>query len=275
MKIIKKIIIALLSILLIDLIIILVLNCTIKKLLVDELLIKSFKQNNPLISENVSNNSPFIINNKVLEKTLEDEEVKEMLSEFIDDVISNISKEEQENINIEELEKKVIEYTKEHKKELEEKTGVEITDEMINEASKLLNDGDVKKSFEQEINNYKNNITKEEKMTLKFYNFITSKDLRTIIIILIIINILLIAILQKSIYKWIKNLSRAMYISGLSIVILGLAIKYLISTLTLLVINPKEIFIIGISLIVFGLLINIVYRIMEKYYIKENKYDIS
>ena len=264
-----------LNILLIDLIIILVLNCTIKKLLVDELLIESFKQNNPLISENVSNNSPFIINNKVLEKTLEDEEVKEMLSEFIDDVISNISKEEQENINIEELEKKVIEYTKEHKKELEEKTGVEITDEMINEASKLLNDGDVKKSFEQEINNYKNNITKEEKMALKFYNFITSKDLRTIIIILIIVNILLIAILQKSIYKWIKNLSRAMYISGLSIVILGLAIKYLISTLTLLVINPKEIFIIGISLIVFGLLINIVYRIMEKYYIKENKYDIS
>lgn len=275
MKIIKKIIIALLNILLIDLIIILVLNCTIKKLLVDELLIESFKQNNPLISENVSNNSPFIINNKVLEKTLEDEEVKEMLSEFIDDVISNISKEEQENINIEELEKKVIEYTKEHKKELEEKTGVEITDEMINEASKLLNDGDVKKSFEQEINNYKNNITKEEKMALKFYNFITSKELRTIIIILIIVNILLIAILQKSIYKWIKNLSRAMYISGLSIVILGLAIKYLISTLTLLVINPKEIFIIGISLIVFGLLINIVYRIMEKYYIKENKYDIS
>lgn len=275
MKIIKKIIIALLSILLIDLIIILVLNCTIKKLLVDELLIESFKQNNPLISENVSNNSPFIINNKVLEKTLEDEEVKEMLSEFIDDVISNISKEEQENINIDELEKKVIEYTKEHKKELEEKTGVEITDEMINEASKLLNDGDVKKSFEQEINNYKNNITKEEKMALKFYNFITSKDLRTIIIILIIVNIFLIAILQKSIYKWIKNLSRAMYISGLSIVILGLAIKYLVSTLTLLVINPKEIFIIGISLIVFGLLINIVYRIMEKYYIKENKYDIS
>ena len=275
MKIIKKIIIALLSILLIDLIIILVLNCTIKKLLVDELLIESFKQNNPLISENVSNNSPFIINNKVLEETLQDDEVKEILGKFIDDVISNISKEEQENINIEELEKKVIEYTKEHKKELEEKTGVEITDEMINEASKLLNDGDVKKSFEQEINNYKNNITKEEKMALKFYNFITSKDLRTIIIILIIVNILLIAILQKSIYKWIKNLSRAMYISGLSIVILGLAIKYLISTLTLLVINPKEIFIIGISLIVFGLLINIVYRIMEKYYIKENKYDIS
>lgn len=275
MKIIKKVIIALLNILLIDLIIILVLNCTIKKLLVDELLIESFKQNNPLISENVGNNSPFIINNKVLEKTLEDEEVKEMLSEFIDDVISNISKEEQENINIEELEKKVIEYTKEHKKELEEKTGVEITDEMINEASKLLNDGDVKKSFEQEINNYKNNITKEEKMALKFYIFITSKDLRTIIIILIIVNILLIAILQKSIYKWIKNLSRAMYISGLSIVILGLAIKYLISTLTLLVINPKEIFIIGISLIVFGLLINIVYRIMEKYYIKENKHEIS
>lgn len=275
MKIIKKIIIALLSILLIDLIIIIVLNCTIKKLLVDELLIESFKQNNSLISENVSNNSPFIINNKVLEKTLEDEEVKEMLSEFIDDVINSISKEEQENINIEELEKKVIEYTKEHKKELEEKTGVEITDEMINETSKLLNDGDVKKAFEQEINNYKNNITQEEKMALKFYNFITSKDLRTIIIILIIVNILLIAILQKSIYKWIKNLSRAMYISGLSIVILGLAIKYLISTLTLLVINPKEIFIIGISLIVFGLLINIVYRIMEKYYIKENKYDIS
>lgn len=275
MKIIKKIIIALLNILLIDLIIILVLNCTIKKLLVDELLIESFKQNNSLISENVSNNSPFIINNKVLEKTLEDEEVKEMLSEFIDDVINSISKEEQENINIEELEKKVIEYTKEHRKELEEKTGVEITDEMINEASKLLDDGDVKKSFEQEINNYKNNITKEEKMALKFYNFITSKDLRTIIIILIIVNTLLIAILQKSIYKWIKNLSRAMYISGLSIVILALAIKYLISTLTLLVINPKEIFIIGISLIVFGLLINIVYRIMEKYYIKENKHEIS
>lgn len=276
MKIIRKLITGLLDLILIDLIVILVLNCSLKTFLIDDLLIESFKSDSTLIKgESNSKSTPFGIDSEVLEETLEDEEVKELLNDFIEDIINSMSEDESENIDIDELEKKVIEYTKNNKEEIKEKTGVEITDEMIDEASKKLNEGDLEKAINQELTNYKKNMSKEEKIALKFYNIVTSEKLRMIIIVSIIINILLIALIQWSIYKWIRNLSRTMIVSGLSLIILSLGIKYLISTLTLLVIIPKDILTIGIIIMVFGIIINIVYRLMTKYYIKENANEIS
>lgn len=274
MKIIKILIASLLNLLLIDLIVLLVLNITLKDFMINEVIIESFKSNGELL-KNGSNREPLIMDNEVIEKALEDEEIKELLDEFIDDIIVEMAEDESNGTNIEEFETKVIEYAKENKESIKEKTGIEITDEMIDEAAKKLEEGDTKKALEQGIDNYKNNMSKEEKLAFKVFNIITSEKTRIIIIISIILNIVLIAISQKSTYKWIRSLSRAMIISGISILILTMGLKYLITNLTLIVIKPKNILSIGIIITIIGIIINILYRVITKYYIKEKTNEIS
>ena len=276
MKIVKKIFTGLLTIILIDLIVLLVLNMSLKDFIVKEIIINSIVTNNELISIDNSNiENPIITNNEVIKEVLQDEQIQEDLGDFLDDFIKNLSDDDIESLSTEEMQEEIITYVKEHKDELSEKTGVEITDEMIDKSNEMLEDVDTEKALKQEINNYKKNLTKEEKFAIKVFDFVNSVKLRMILIISIILDIILIAIIQRSTYKWIKNLSYSMTIAGLSIIVLAMSLRYVISTMTMVVINIKSITTLGIILLAFGIIIQIVYRLMIKYYIKENKYEIS
>lgn len=276
MKIVKKIFTGLLTIILIDLIVLLVLNMSLKDFIVKEILINSISTNNELLNVDSSNiENPIIANNEVIKEVLQDEQIQEDLGDFLDDFIKNLSDDDIESLSTEEMQEEIITYVKEHKDELSEKTGVEITDEMIDKSNEMLEDVDTEKALKQEINNYKKNLTKEEKFAIKVFDFVNSVKLRMILIISIILDIILIAIIQRSTYKWIKNLSYSMTIAGLSIIVLAMSLRYVISTMTMVVINIKSITTLGIILLAFGIIIQIVYRLMIKYYIKENKYEIS
>ena len=276
MKIVKKIFTGLLTIILIDLIVLLVLNMSLKDFIVKEILINSISTNNELLNVDSSNiENPIIANNEVIKEVLQDEQIQEDLGDFLDDFIKNLSDDDIESLSTEEMQEEIITYVKEHKDELSEKTGVEITDEMIDKSNEMLEDVDTEKALKQEINNYKKNLTKEEKFAIKVFDFVNSVKLRMILIISIILDIILITIIQRSTYKWIKNLSYSMTIAGLSIIVLTMSLRYVISTMTMVVINIKSITTLGIILLAFGIIIQIVYRLMIKYYIKENKYEIS
>ena len=276
MKIVKKIFTGLLTIILIDLIVLLVLNMSLKDFIVKEILINSISTNNELLNVDSSNiENPIIANNEVIKEVLQDEQIQEDLGDFLDDFIKNLSDDDIESLSTEEMQEEIITYVKEHKDELSEKTGVEITDEMIDKSNEMLEDVDTEKALKQERNNYKKNLTKEEKFAIKVFDFVNSVKLRMILIISIILDIILIAIIQRSTYKWIKNLSYSMTIAGLSIIVLAMSLRYVISTMTMVVINIKSITTLGIILLAFGIIIQIVYRLMIKYYIKENKYEIS
>lgn len=276
MKIVKKIFTGLLTIILIDLIVLLVLNMSLKDFIVKEILINSISTNNELLNVDSSNiENPIIANNEVIKEVLQDEQIQEDLGDFLDDFIKNLSDDDIESLSTEEMQEEIITYVKEHKDELSEKTGVEITDEMIDKSNEMLEDVDTEKALKQEINNYKKNLTKEEKFAIKVFDFVNSVKLRMILIISIILDIILIAIIQRSTYKWIKNLSYSMTIAGLSIIVLAMSLRYVISTMTMVVINIKSITTLGIILLAFGIIIQIVYRLMIKYYIKENKYEVS
>ena len=249
---------------------------SLKDFIVKEILINSISTNNELLNVDSSNiENPIIANNEVIKEVLQDEQIQEDLGDFLDDFIKNLSDDDIESLSTEEMQEEIITYVKEHKDELSEKTGVEITDEMIDKSNEMLEDVDTEKALKQEINNYKKNLTKEEKFAIKVFDFVNSVKLRMILIISIILDIILIAIIQRSTYKWIKNLSYSMTIAGLSIIVLAMSLRYVISTMTMVVINIKSITTLGIILLAFGIIIQIVYRLMIKYYIKENKYEIS
>lgn len=274
MRIIRKICIGFLNFILIDLIVFLILNLSLKNFIINDVLIEAIKSNNEIVNYIDSSDIPLISNNEIIQETLNDESMREYANEFFDEMINNISNEDLENITTLEFQQKVIEYIKNNKETLNEKTNIEITDEMINELNEQLNDVDLQKSINQQINNYKQNLTKEEKIALKVFDFINSKKLRIIIIISIIIDICLIALLHKSVYKWIKNLSYSMIISGLSIVVFAMSIKYIITNITTIIINTNSISNLGLITLIFGIIIQIIYIIMIKYYIKENKNEI-
>ena len=66
-----------------------------------------------------------------------------------------------------------------------------------------------------------------------------------------------------------------MTISGLSIIVLAVSIRYLISTTTMIVIKIKSITTLGIIVLAVGIAIQIIYRLIIKYYTKEIKNEIS
>ena len=153
MRIIKKVFIGFLTIILIDLIVLLILNLSLKKFIINDILIESIKSNNGIINVENNNEIPIIANNEIIQEVLNDELMKEDISDFIDEFIKSLSDEDIEKIPTSELQQKVIDYVKNNKEELSKKTGVEITNEMIDKSVEQLNDVDTQKSINQQINN--------------------------------------------------------------------------------------------------------------------------
>lgn len=282
MKILKIIVSGLLSVLLTNLILLLILNCTLKSFLIEDVLIGSLTSNNETLdTDDISEikketeSIPILSNNELINEALEDKEIKRMVDEFVSEIMISIAEEDANDINVEDIERKMTEYLKNHKEELSSKIGYEITDEMINEVSETMDNVDTKNAINQSVENVKNSLTKEERMALKVFNIIVSTKIRLIIIALILLDIILIALVQKSTYKWIKNLASSMIMAGLSVIILTLAVKYIVASLTLISIVPETIQTIGIITLVFGVILYILYKVMTKFYIKENKNEIS
>lgn len=282
MKILRTIISVFLSLILTNLIILLILNCTLKSFLIEDILIGGLTSSKEKIGadditnlENKNDNISLLQNNELINEVMEDKEIKRMVNEFISEIMINIAEDDKKDVNIDDIEKQMIEYIKKNKSELSSKIGYDITDEMIDETTEIIDSVDTKNAINQSVENIRNNMTKEEITAIKIFNIIVSSKIRLIIIGLILLDIILIAAIQKSTYKWIKNLAVSMIMAGISIVIMTLAIKYLISSLTLIKIVPESIQTIGIIILTFGVILYILYKVMVKFYIKEKENEIS
>ena len=286
MKLFKKIIRGLLIFILLDLLMLLVISSTMKKTIVKEIMVGTMKNadtsvfvkeitNAPNNSNTSNNEINEALNNEVVSEILQSEEVQEMLTDYMDEFLKDISGEGDANVDTVALEKDIMEYIKDNRETLSEKTGVEITDEMIDEASEKVNSYDNQQYLNQTINNIKNNVTPQEKKAIKTFNYIISPKLRYLIIGLIVLNITLIMIIDKSLYKWIKTVSKAVSLTGISTLILSFGTTYIISKITNISINVKTLNIIGISMIISGIIVLIIYKVIERKYKKEQKNEIS
>ena len=272
----KKIFIAFLTIILIDLLSLLIVNCTLKDIIVKDILIESIKSDKfklPVYQDDSSKEN--IMNNDVIYEIMKSDEITESLNEFIDETITNLSEEDSKDLNVDMFKDDVIKYMRDNKSELSEATGVEITDEMIDEASKELDNQDTKNIINQQIKNTKNNLSEKERSYLKTYKFIISTKLRIIIIASIITIILLIILITKSPYKWINNLSYSMIISGAGSLLMAYGIKYIIKSVLSFEVNLKSVITVALIITIFGLIMKIIYVIFTKVFIKGDKNAVS
>ncbi len=271
---IRKIGIGFLFILLINLIMALALSCNLKNMIVNGIVMETITEKIEKLNFNDSNE---VTVDEELTKALEDERVKELLkskeiqdlvNKYIDITINSIA--EDEDLSNVEIEKDILDYIDNHKDVLEEVMGKEVTEEVINETKQQLEGKDISKVFKQNIDNTKKSLSPTEIKVVKGYKIIISNKFKWIVSGLIVLTLLLIALLQKSFYQWIDTLGKAMTVSGILIFVTSIAVKEIVikaSKMSRFQMNSTLITGIGITLV--GLIIIVVYKIVEVY--KKNK----
>ena len=234
----KKVIIYIINIFILILLMILTVSLKIKDITIDTTHKTIISTN---IKENIKKEYPEI-------EQIEDKEIKNVISKYIDVIARN------EDITItDEVENILNKYniSEEQKEEIISKVN-EKNDEIIET---------VKKEYVP---------SEREKFMLSVYKFLDSNILRVIIIILIFLFFILIVSLQKSLYKWMKEIGSDLIIVGLSIIFILPNVITKINKTSLdisSIINLGKIyFIIGIVLIIIFLII---------FYIKKRKLALS
>lgn len=281
MKIIKNILIVILTFININLVIGLivsicfpkVLSGTINDLIINEVSYKNYKEPNIIINKDAKSTKDLVTtDSEDVNKILQSHAVQQLLEDYINKTISSINNpEELENID---FEKDAMDYIKQNKDKIEQATGIEITDKMLNKVQNNLEEKELNNVVKQRIKNTSKNLTKEEKTILKAYSRFVSSTCRIIMISIFILNLLLIAIINKSFTKWINNFGISLLIGGIETIILSFALKIIINfknsfinfNISILI---KWGFIIG----VLGLIIIMVYNIIIKKQRKELVYE--
>lgn len=275
----KKIIKVFLSFIIVLLMLFLTISFNLNKVIVDgvikEIIITKIspkKVNNPNISEEVINTLPlpdYLKDSEDINKLLEDERVQEIINKYIDITLDNLTSEEIKNIDIE---SDIINYINENKELIKEITGKEVTPEMIEDTKKVIEESNLNETIEETIVSTKESISTEEKIVLKGYKEIISTKTRIITISLIALCLLLIALIDKSFYKWIKTGSICTIISGILVLLMGFILKIIVtSILPLPSFNVSYLYKSGLIQLIIGIVILIIYIILNKILVKKGE----
>ena len=275
----KKIIKVFLSFIIVLLMLFLTISFNLNKVIVDGVIkeiiitkISAKKVNNPNISEEVINTLPlpdYLKDSEDINKLLEDERVQEIINKYIDITLDNLTSEEIKNIDIE---SDIINYINENKELIKEITGKEVTPEMIEDTKKVIEESNLNETIEETIVSTKESISTEEKIVLKGYKEIISTKTRIITISLILLCLLLIALIDKSFYKWIKTGSICTIISGILVLLMGFILKIIVtSILPLPSFNVSYLYKSGLIQLIIGSIILIIYIILNKVLVKKGE----
>lgn len=283
MKVIKKILIVILTIININIVVSLIVSFNFQKVIVDGVVKETFKsaissnnykEPNIQINESATSSKDLVTtSDERINKILESDAIQELIQDYMDKTLKSLDNpEELENID---FEQDVINYLKENKDVIETSSGVEITDEMLNETKETLEERDFNKLVKQKIRNTSNNMTQQEKEVLKIYSFIISKKFKIFLGLLFLINSVIITILINPKHKVINNIGLSLLIGGLETIIMSYVLKSIIINYTNLtnfnigsLINCSLIItIIGlIVILVYNSIVKLMKRRMEKVY---------
>ena len=283
MKIIKKILIVILTIININIVVSLIVSFNFQKVIVDGVVKETFKsaissnnykEPNIQINESATSSKDLVTtSDERINKILESDAIQELIQDYMNKTLKSLDNpEELENID---FEQDVINYLKENKDVIETSSGVEITDEMLNETKENLEARDFNKLVKQKIRNTSNNMTQQEKKVLKIYSFIISKKFKVFLGLLFLINSVIITILINPKHKVITNIGLSLLIGGLETIIMSFVLKLIIINYTNLtnfnigsLINCSLIItIIGlIVILVYNSIVKLMKRRMEKVY---------
>lgn len=154
------------------------------------------------------------ITEEQLMRILESPLVKDLVNEFVDTVLEDISTGDTSDFNLGE---KVLDFVEDNKKEIEEIIGEELPMEKIEEFAKSEEVNEFNKQYQEAIEAVSGNIPAPVKGIVNAIEKFISKDFRNICLIISTLLLVVIALLQWSLYKWIRTLGNTIWGCGLFI----------------------------------------------------------
>lgn len=165
--------------------------------------------------------------NKVKIAIENDEEINDFVEKYSNRIIEDLSKEEINDINLEEDIKNILHGNKDI---IENAIGREITDEQLDQAiDETLKSEDAENAYQQIIQEAKQEMPQDAKVMIDSYNTLTSDEFIMIATIISVVAIIIIALLKKPYYKWIVNVGIAGIIAALFISLIGGSISLLVN----------------------------------------------
>lgn len=250
----------------------LLLSFAIKSVIQEELIGGAIKDNFiPVITNNTDISEE---DKKAVEELFEDKEVNDMVNKMVDEIMATMGSEDGE-ISQETIDS-IFDYVIQNKDKLEEATGQKINTEELEEVRKSEEFQNITQELTKSLNESTAELDDTSKTAIKTYTYIVSNNFRLILIGGIVLDLLLIALVQWSLYNWMSTFGKALSTSGLTLIILYFLMNKVIETLLAeqtitLNIDTSKVLYMGIITIIVGILLIVIKHIIDN--IIKNKKD--
>lgn len=250
----------------------LLLSFAIKSVIQEELIGGAIKDNFiPVITNNTDISEE---DKKAVEELFEDKEVNDMVNKMVDEIMATMGSEDGE-ISQETIDS-IFDYVIQNKDKLEEATGQKINTEELEEVRKSEEFQNITQELTKSLNESTAELDDTSKTAIKTYTYIVSNNFRLILIGGIVLDLLLIALVQWSLYNWMSTFGKALSTSGLTLIILYFLMNKIIETLLAeqtitLNIDTSKVLYMGIITIIVGILLIVFKHIIDN--IIKNKKD--
>lgn len=222
------------------------------------------------ISDSIESQMPEIDEQKKREiKDLLDnnEQLNNIVDTISERIVADLSKDEIENIDIND---DIKTFLQENKDLFIGAIGDEISEEEIDQAiDEAISETDFNQVYRDAVKSVQNDMDQDVQTVLDVYNYITSQEFLTILIIVFVVAMAITFLLQKPHYKGIVNVSIATIVSAVLVVPIALIMNMILQAIleeidTAIALNANPIWMSAGCLLAIGILLLIVNYLIEQ-----------
>lgn len=222
------------------------------------------------ISDSIESQMPEIDEQKKQEiKDLLDnnEQLNNIVDTISERIVADLSKDEIENIDIND---DIKTFLQENKDLFIGAIGDEISEEEIDQAiDEAISETDFNQVYRDAVKSIQNDMDQDVQTVLDVYNYITSQEFLTILIIVFVVAMAITFLLQKPHYKGIVNVSIATIVSAVLVVPIALIMNMILQAIleeidTAIALNANPIWMSAGCLLAIGILLLIVNYLIEQ-----------
>lgn len=222
------------------------------------------------ISDSIESQMPEIDEQKKQEiKDLLDnnEQLNNIVDTISERIVADLSKDEIENIDIND---DIKTFLQENKDLFIGAIGDEISEEEIDQAiDEAISETDFNQVYRDAVKSVQSDMDQDVQTVLDVYNYITSQEFLTILIIVFVVAMAITFLLQKPHYKGIVNVSIATIVSAVLVVPIALIMNMILQAIleeidTAIALNANPIWMSAGCLLAIGILLLIVNYLIEQ-----------
>ena len=247
-------------------------SCTYVKQIINDEIISHIgrKTFTTEISDSIESQMPEIDEQKKQEiKDLLDnnEQLNNIVDTISERIVADLSKDEIKNIDISD---DIKTFLQENKDLFIGAIGDEISEEEIDRAiDEAISETDFNQVYRDAVKSVQNDMDQDVQTVLDVYNYITSQEFLTILIIVFVVAMAITFLLQKPHYKGIVNVSIATIVSAVLVVPIALIMNMILQAIleeidTAIALNANPIWMSAGCLLAIGILLLIVNYLIEQ-----------